>query len=253
MTRGPRPAAGVLSVLVCAATVAFADSAAAQQPEPRYRVWFNAGAQAATPSLGDRFTFEMHAEDAGVDADYRAKAAQLVDGGFGIRLHRAIGVGVSVSRFSGNGRAGIVAQIPNPFEFGKFREVSGTASSLAHTELAYHVQLLYSRALGRRLRLVLAGGPTVFDVRRELVTDVQVDEAYPFDTATFRGASARAAKGAGIGFHAGADVAWTLGRHAGLGVLVRYARGSADLKAPTRTASVDAGGLQSGVGLRMYF
>ncbi len=253
MTRAGRLSSRVLVVHLCAAMVAFADSAAAQPREPRCQVWFNAGAQAATPSLGDRFTFEMHAEDASVDAGYRAKAALLVDGGFAVRLYRAVGVGVSISRFSGSGRADITAQIPNPFEFGKFREVSGPVSSLDHTELAYHVQLRYALTLGRRLRLVLAGGPTAFTVRRQLLEDVRVDETYPFDEATFRGATARVAKGTGIGFHAGADVILRFGRGIGVGGFARYARGTADLRATSRTVSVDTGGLQSGAGLRMYF
>ncbi len=253
MTHGPRRSARVRTALVCLAAVAFAGTAAAQPAQPRYQLWFSGGAQAAMPSLGDRFTFEMHAEDASVEADHRAKAALLVDGGFAVRLHRAVGLGVSVSRFSGSGRAAIVAQIPNPFEFDKFREASGTASGLDQTELAYHVQLRHSRAIGRRIRLTFAGGPTVFDVRREVVTDVQVDEAYPFDTATFRNANARAATGTGIGFHAGADIVWMAARQVGVGALVRYARGTADLKETSRTVSVDTGGLQSGVGLRMYF
>lgn len=252
MTRRPRPARAI-PALVCLATVALAGPAAAQQAEPRYQLWFGGGTQAAMPSLGDRFTFEMHAEEASVEADHRATAALLVDGGFAVRLRRAYGVGVSVSRFSGRGRAAVAARIPNPFEFDRFREASGTASGLDHTELAYHVQLRYSRAIGGRLRLLLSGGPTVFDVRRELLIDVQVDEAYPFDTATFRNASARVAKGTGIGFHAGADLVWMAARRAGVGALLRYARGTADLTAASRTLSVDTGGLQSGLGLRVYF
>ena len=252
MSRGLTASARVAGLL-CVSAVTFAGPAAAQPRESRYSVWLNAGAQASMPALTDRFTFEMHAEDAGVEAGYRSKAALLVDGGVAVRILRNIGVGVSISRFNGDARAGIAARIPYPFEFNRFRDVSGTSSALDHSELAYHVQLQYSRALTRRLRLVLSGGPTVFDLRRQLVTDVQVDEAYPFDTATFRSAGARAAKGTGIGFHAGADVAWTFGRHAGIGALVRYARGTVDLEGPSRTTSVDAGGVQAGAGLRVYF
>lgn len=227
--------------------------AAAQPREPRFSAWVGGGAQAAMPQLGDRFTFVMHAEDAPVDADYGAQAAPLVDGGFAVRLFRDVGVGVAVTRFSGDSRAAIVAQIPYPFAFNQFREVTGTSSALDHTELAYHAQLQYSRDLARRIRLVLSAGPTFFEVRRHLVTDVQVDEAYPFDTASFRSATARAAKGTGIGVHAGVDVVYLVGRHAGLGAMVRYARGTADLDGGSRSVTVDAGGVQSGVGLRLYF
>ncbi len=85
------------------------------------------------------------------------------------------------------------------------------------------------------------------------MTEIQVDEVYPFETAAFRNASVRVTKGTGLGFHAAADVVWPIARQAGLGAMVRYARGSADLKGPSRTTKADAGGLQSGVGLRVYF
>jgi hypothetical protein len=81
---------------------------------------------------------------------------------------------------------------------------------------------------------------------------VQVDEEYPYDTATFRSATSHVAKGTGIGAHAEADVTWAFGRHAGIGFLLRYNRGSADLNGP-RSVTVDTGGVQSGVGLRLYF
>jgi hypothetical protein len=236
-------------VLLCASVA----PVAAQQRPSRFSVWFNGGAQAAMPSLADRFTFEMHAEDATVEADYRSREAPLIDAGFAMRIHRSIGIGVSISRFSGDGRADITAQIPFPFDFNIFRDVSGTAPSLEHTEVGYHAQVQYSRPLSRRLRLVLSAGPTLFDVRRQLVDRVEVDEAFPFDTATFRSATARVGTGTGIGFNAGADLAWAVGRHAGLGALVRYSGGTADLKGPSRTTRVDAGGVQAGAGLRVYF
>jgi hypothetical protein len=237
----------------CAFVVLAADHAAAQQRPSRFTVWFGAGVQAAMPPLTDRFDFFMHGEDAPIEADYDTKAALLVDGGFAVRVAKSIGVGVSVSRFKGDGSAAVNAQIPNPFEFNKFREVSGTASGLDNTELGYHVQLQFARPLTHRLRLVVSAGPTWFDVKRQLVTSVQVDESFPFDTAAFRSAPAAAAKGSGIGFNAGADIAWTFNRSAGVGAIVRYARGQVDVNVAARSVTVDVGGLQTTAGLRLSF
>jgi hypothetical protein len=254
MSRGP--SSRVRAAVVVASLALFPASAAAQGAGQRVTVWFSGGLQAASPSLGDQFEFLRpvdQAERAVVDADYRSKAGLLIDGGFALRIRRSLGLGLSISRSGGDARADVVAQIPYPFAFGRFREVSGRASGLDRSEIAYHVQLRYSRPLGQRLRLVLSGGPTIFSVRRQILSEVQVDEEYPYDTATFRDATSRTAKGTDLGFHAGADVAWTLGRHAGVGFLLRYTRGSADLEDASRTLSVDTGGVQSGVGLRLYF
>jgi hypothetical protein len=249
--RGLASRAGAFTLLV--GLLAPAASATAQGTDGRFSAWITGGAQAVAPSLDERFTFRVHAEDAQVDTDYRSAAGVFVDGGFAFRLRGDIGVGVAISRSGGDSRASIAAQIPYPFDFNRFRDVSGSSSGLEHTELSYHLQLRYARPLARRLRLVIFGGPSVFSVRRQIVTEVQVDEEYPFDTATFRGATVRAAKGTGPGFNAGADFVWMMGRRAGVGAMVRYARGAADLSADLRTLSADTGGVQSGVGLRLYF
>jgi hypothetical protein len=250
-----------------------ADQAAAQRPGPpqrpslqqrpgppkgptRFVVTLGAGVQAAMPSFNDRFEFFRpvdQAESASADADFDGKAALLIDGGFAVRMTPSFGAGVAVSRFNGSASADVVAQIPHPFEFNRFREVAGTSPGLDNTELAYHVQLQYARPITRRVRLVLSGGPTYFDVRRQVVSGVEVDETFPYDTAAFRRASTTVAKGSGLGFNAGADVVWTVNRNAGLGVLVRYARASVDLDSAARNVSVDVGGLQATGGLRLHF
>ena len=205
------------------------------------------------PAFTDRFEFRLHSEDTAAEARYPVKAALLVDGGFAVRIATNLAVGVSISRFNRNGSADVTAQIPNPFEFNKFREVTGPSAVLDNTELGYHVRLQDTRPLGRRLRLVLSGGPTYFDVKRQLVSAVQIEEAYPFETATFRSAPASAAKGSGIGFNAGGDLIWTVNRSAGLGVMVRYARASVDFDVAEGSATVDVGGVQATAGLRLYF
>jgi hypothetical protein len=119
--------------------------------------------------------------------------------------------------------------------------------------MGYHVQLHFSKPIGKRLRLVLTGGPTLFDVKGQIADTVDVEESYPYDTATFRSVRTSAAKGKGIGFNAGVDLVWTINRRAGLGALVRYARGTADIDSSSRSATVDVGGVQATTGLRVYF
>lgn len=244
------------SLAVWVMVVVSAVPAAAQLPSGRFTISFGAGVQATMPGFDDRFTFLRpvdQAENATADVRYEGKPVLLIDGGFAVQLIRNIGVGVSISRYQGDGNADVTAQIPHPFEFNRPRDVTGTASGLDHTELGYHVQLQFSRPIGNRLRLVLAGGPTVFDVSRRIVDTVDVDESYPFDTATFRSARTSAAKGTGIGFNAGADLVWTINRSAGLGTIIRYARGTADLDVAARSVTVDTGGVQATAGLRLYF
>ena len=100
----------------------------------------------------------------------------------------------------------------------------------------------------------LFGGPSYFTVEQEVVTGVEADEVYPFDTAEFRRATTARAKGSAVGFNAGLDFARMFGRRVGAGALVRYARASVDLDAPAaRRVSTDGGGMQATIGMRVLF
>ena len=54
---------------------------------------------------------------------------------------------------------------PHPFFFNQPREVTGEATGVKRSETAVHVQAMYLVNPGGRLRLVLSGGPSFFDVR----------------------------------------------------------------------------------------
>jgi hypothetical protein len=100
----------------------------------------------------------------------------------------------------------------------------------------------------------LFAGPSYFTVEQEVVTGVETDEAYPFDTAEFRGATTRRAKGSAIGVNAGLEAARLFTRRVGIAGSVRYAAASIDLDADnTQSVSTTGGGLQAGLGLRILF
>lgn len=239
----------VLAILLFSAR-----DAAAQTPAGRFSISVNGGVQAAASDLHDTFTFVEFQENGTVTADYPAKAGLLVDGGFAVRLQKKIRAAVVVAYATRDSAAGIKAQIPHPFVLGRLRDISGTSSKLNRRELGAHAQLQYVMPLTSRVHLVLAGGPSYFNVEQQLVDTVQFDQVYPYDEATFRGATHRRAKGSGVGFNAGADAVWTFNRSVGLGGTVRFVRGSVDVKAAdNRKVNVDAGGVQGGLGLRFFF
>ena len=242
-----RGALAIVFVVACAAS-------AAAQPAGRFAVTIGGGLQAAAPTLHDDFRFDEGPEEGTVNARYPAKEAVLVDAGFAMRLRSRVRTGVAVSYSAAKGAASVEAGIPHPFLFNRLRPVESTISKLDRREIAVHAQVQYVMPLTRRLHAVLAAGPTYFRVEQQLVDTVQFDHEYPYDTATFRSATSRRARGSGVGFNAGADVVWAFSRRAGLGGAVRYARGSVDLGASGgREVTAEAGGVQGGLGLRVYF
>ena len=101
-------------------------------------------------------------------ADYESTRGALFDVGAGVRLANRAGVGVTTSWFQHSGSGTFDLKVPNPLVANKPLDLTGTVSGLKRNELGIHVQALYAVALGRKARVLLAGGPSVFRRNRIL-------------------------------------------------------------------------------------
>lgn len=229
-------------------------SAHAQSWTERVHVSINGGYQATSNDFSDRFEFERNLETGTTSVEYPVKGGFVFDAGGGFRLWKNLGAGVAVSYFTREDSAATTSRVPHPFFFDTPRDVTGDATGVKRTETAAHVQAMYLISTGGRLRVVLSGGPSFFNVEQDLVSEIVVTETYPFDTAAFGSATKTTAKGSAVAFNVGADVLWMFGKTIGAGGLVRFSKASIDLDAPNnRTVPVDAGGFFAGGGIRVLF
>ena len=243
-----------ITPLVAVVALSFAAPAAAQTWSERGFISVNGAFQPTTNDFSDRFEFEKDLDTGTTDVDYPVKGGFVFDGGGGVRLWKGIGAGVAVSYFTHKDPAATSTRSPHPFFLNQFRDVSGDTRDLARTETAVHVQAMYFWDPAGPLRLVFSGGPTFFKVEQDLVSSVQLVEAYPYDTAEFSNVTTEKSKKSTTAFNVGADVLWMFSRSIGVGGLVRYSRASLDLDAPnSRSVSVDAGGVYVGGGVRVVF
>jgi len=255
--RSIRAACNTLALVLLVSAPALAQRAVAKPrkpPKDRGFIAFNAGVQTLAATFSDNFSYPVNAEDATVQAQYRLKTPLLIDGSAGVHLwKKTVGVMLAVSHTSGSTGSAIVAQIPHPFFDNQDREVSGEADFLERAETAVHVDLYYLKTSGK-LRALVMGGASWFNVEQQLVTAVSVQETYPYDTAAYRDVTTERVKASAPGANIAADVSWMFSRSAGAGVLVRYAKGAVRLNAADgHNVSTDAGGLQVGGGLRIKF
>jgi hypothetical protein len=217
-------------------------------------VGVDGGAQVTTTSFQSTFTFTAHAEEGRFAAGYKIATGPVVSARGGIRLWRNLAVGVGVTAFSRTGNADVSAEIPHPFYFNQFRSVSGTASGLKRNEVAVSLDVGWRTVLGRRIDMMVFGGPAFFTVKQDLATQVRFSESYPYDTASFVGADSKSTKASVVGFSAGVDVSCMITKSVGFGAIVRISHARAQLSpASGQTIRVDAGGVQAGGGLRVRF
>jgi hypothetical protein len=251
------PRVAVTALLLFGALGSSARTAAAQRADWPERVWVsvNGGIETATKSVSDAFSIQHFVEPEPIGVAYPSRTAGLVSVNGGYRLWNRLGAGVGVMRATSRGSANVTAQVPHPFFFNQLRQVQGTAHT-SRTETSADVVVAYLMPLTDRVRVIVSGGPSVVALDQAMVTDVQVSQQYPYDTASFASATTGTVKKTAAGVNGGADVFWMLSRHFAAGALVRatHARVTAPRGAGTpASVRLTAGGAQLGAGLRVLF
>ena len=238
--------------IVLAALLVAAASPVRAQTAPPERGYITASADLLVAGTG--FGDEIHpiefGEPATIDTSYRVGFAPGFAVGGGVRVWRRLAVGVEVGRVSHANDASVSAQVPHPLLFNTPRSVSGTATGLDRAELAVHLLVSWVAPLSTRWQLAVSGGPSWITVDQDLVTDVTVNQTYPYDTATFAGVVTQQASKGHIGVNAGVEAAYLATPHVGLAIGARYAHAHVPL---TATAATDAGGAHVTAGLRLRF
>ncbi|HKF65873.1 MAG TPA: outer membrane beta-barrel protein [Vicinamibacterales bacterium] len=220
----------------------------------KVRVSVNVGGQLSSTTFTSTAAPLIYLEPATITTSYTTPKGLLFDGGFLVRVAGNFGVGAGLSAYSAHHDAAVNGSIPHPFFFNTPRTLSGTAASLQRSEVTANIQAAYV-LVSSHLDVVFAGGPSIFRVGQDLVSNVVLAETYPYDTVTFTSATTERAEKTKLGFNVGADVGYRLSHNVGVGGLVRYSRVSLSLPLAGSASgvSVDAGGLQVGGGVRFYF
>jgi hypothetical protein len=237
-------------------TIAGVDRAHAQTAaaDSRVTISVNAGLQPSAISFDSSTTRPLYLENSVFDTSYDVRNGLLIDGGVRYRIAGSFSVGGAVSWVSKTHDATVGASLPHPFFYRTPRSLEGTAGDLQHQEVAVHLQLAYAIRPSARLGVTLAGGPSFFRAKQDFVDAVSYADTYPYDAPSFTAASSSRVRGNGTGFNVGADVGMRLSRHAGVGGLVRYAHARIPFGLPGgTTVTADAGGLQVGGGVRVFF
>jgi hypothetical protein len=241
--------------VVAFASFAFVGSAATAlaqgQPDSRVAISILAAYQTNEPRMSQTVAFEQYSEQGSLTSVYTVGRRPVADLGVTVRLWRKLAVGFSATHFQDSGTARVNALVPNPFIFGQPRQLNGTAS-VSHTETGVNFQAAYWMQRGARLEIVVSGGPSVFRIGQDFVSDVAYEDVFPYDTVSYQGASVVRQHKSATGGNVGTEIGWRIARHLGIAGTARYSRASAAFPGTSASAIV-VGGFHVGGGVRLLF
>jgi hypothetical protein len=212
------------------------------------------GYQGGTEDFGNGGTFTQYLEEARFDSDYELKPGPQLNIAGGIGIWKNVYAGVAVTRFTRTTPTRVTGAIPHPFFFSRLRNIEGDVAGLKREELAVHLHARVVVPTSPKMTVALFGGPSWFSVKQGVVGGIQYTESYPFDTAAFQSATTSRSTKSQVGFNVGGDVAYFFMKNVGIGGSAQFAR--AEVTLPSGNANdvtMDVGGLQGGVGLRLRF
>jgi hypothetical protein len=239
---------------------------AASRAEAQARDWQdrgfiggNLGLQPQSRTFTEAAGPVIYGESGSITVPHTIDSGPFVDVSAGVRVWENFGVGLGYSRFSSSETAAFTGNVPNPIIFGKPRQVSGALTDVGHTETAVHAELLWMQTFSPEFQVAAILGLSLVNLRQDLVSAVTLTEgAPPFTTVTVSSVGTVSTSKTDPALTFGADAMYFFSKRAGVGGFIRYSRlsgGNIDLPSPTGSGevSVDAGGFQTGVGLRVRF
>ncbi|MFN8094126.1 MAG: hypothetical protein U0599_18265 [Vicinamibacteria bacterium] len=222
----------------------------------RFRLVLNGVYSVSGPSYSDTRELSEYAETTTLRTSYEAKGAFGPDAALQVSLFRGLGVLVGFSSLSRDVSGTVDVSRPHPLYLDRARSASSALSGYAAKETALHLDLAYAGSRSRVDWTIFAGA-TMFSVDADLLGTPTYTEAYPYDELKIASTPSASVSESKTGFNVGARVDYRFGAAGrfGAGVQVRYSAASIALEAASATsaASYDAGGLEVGAGLRLFF
>jgi opacity protein-like surface antigen len=221
--------------------------------QDRARVFLNGSFAPTSLDFAETRTFTEFAEEGKIDLRYQSDPGPGGELGLQYFFARHFGLGTSFYLSKRDGKASYDASLPHPLYLARPRKATGDVPGLSYKENAALVDLIV-RTGSSPLELMLAGGVSFFKVEADLVERIAYTQQYPYDSVTVTGVPTSKFSDSPIGWNVSGSVDYRIGRRFGLGVQARFSRAKAKLIPVTgQTVEIDAGGLQLGGGLRLYF
>ena len=207
----------------------------------------NVGAQAPSRTFDSTTTPDIYGEAASFTSSQDVGGGFLFDISGGYKVWRNLVVGVGLSHVGSSADLTVNGRIPDPVFFDAPRNVTTTINDVKHSQTAIDLTGTWMMPITEKVEVGYQFGPTIFLVSQDVPGVPTITEPGPTVTAF----PVEKVDKTSVGVHFGVDLTYLVTKKVGVGGLIRYSVGKADLEGGDDKLTV--GGFQIGVGVRYRF
>jgi hypothetical protein len=202
------------------------------------------GVQLATHEFDTDAQFLLYDENGRLQTTQEGKSSPFLEFRGGYKVWKNLLVGLGYSWTSSKSDVAITASIPDPAIFDHLRTANLAAADASTSEGALDFSGTWMVPVTDKIDVGVLAGPTVFFLKKDVVSSVTTTEPGPVATATITEESET-----NVGFHLGVDLHYFINQQYAIGGLARYSYGKVDVS----TGPAKVGGFQLGAGVRYRF
>jgi len=244
-----------LGVFTCG-SLAVPDAAAQLQAwEDRAYVNMNFVYQPTGLTLQESLGATIYSEAATYGVTHSSSGGGLFDIGGGVRVWRNLAAGLAVTSLSTRSGATVSAAVPHPLFYNRKRLADFADTNLQHKQLGVHLHAVWVVPVNEKIDVAVSGGPSFFTVTQSLVSSVTIaaEIGAPYNVVEVASIATDKVSKNAFGVNVGVDMSYKVTEHLGGGIFVRYGGGSVNIPTSGGEQSIDVGGVQTGIGLRIRF
>lgn len=206
------------------------------------------GAQTKARTFTTSGAFPLYDETATFESTVGIGSESVIDLTAGVRVWSNLAVGGGWTSYSDSSSSTLSASVPDPLFFDNAVERSSTVEGLKHTETQIRLSVFWIQPVTDKFDITVFGGPTFFTVKQDVLTGFTVET----NTTNMASVTRDTIDESTTGLHGGVDFRYLIIENAGVGAFVRYSTGKFDTTL-VDSGSMEVGGFQYGVGLRVRF
>lgn len=199
----------------------------------------------------DEYLIHAYNEDGPYTGKYNASNSFSPEVGLMYEVKSRLGIAFSIEPFISKTEGDILASIPHPFYFERFRELK-IKDNFSYSEIPFNFNVIYDAGELKGISISLTGGLTLFYSSAEILESFTYSETYPYDTVNLTSTKYKTYSSFSPGINAGIAGFYPFKENMALGIQLKGSFGRASFTPEGRDkVSYTLGGIKAGVYFRL--